>query len=243
MASVSIGEIARVTAGKFKDRIAYVDDDDLEKSANAIVYFGLFLSTPEFHSVPRRYLASVTTPILLDRYQELLRQIKLHSRQDSAEQQADRLLEMNLIVETLSSRARQVQLGGKGAGKRIFLSHSSKDKVFVRGLALDLGNAGHSPWLDEWEIRVGESIPTKVGEGLDQADAVAVVLSQNALQSRWVEREWQAKYWRELSEDRIMVLPILHENCNIPTLLATKRYADFRDNYSLGLNQLLEALA
>jgi hypothetical protein len=47
-------------------------------------------------------------------------------------------------------------------------------------------------------IRVGESIPTKINQGIEQSDVLIVVLSEHAVASHWVEREWQAKYWREV---------------------------------------------
>lgn len=237
---VSYHSIVKVTSGRFKGRIGYVDDLDSEEPPRWVVYFGLFSLTPHFHSLLERCLVPATTPDLLERHETIRRRIKLQL--GSEEDQSDLLLELNLILESLFNRMQEAQLNRIGFGKRVFLSHSSKDKEFVKWIAVDLGNAGHLPWLDEWEIRVGESIPTRVSEGIEQADAVAVVLSNNAVASRWVEREWQAKYWRELSEHRIMVLPILYQDCRIPTLLATKKYADFRSDYRSGLKQLLSAL-
>ena len=39
-----------------------------------------------------------------------------------------------------------------------------------------------------------------------------------------------------------MVLPLLIEDCAIPELLKTKKYADFRLNYSDGLEDVLLAV-
>ena len=39
-----------------------------------------------------------------------------------------------------------------------------------------------------------------------------------------------------------MVLPVLIENCDIPELIKTKKYADFRKDYSYALEQLIDAL-
>ena len=51
---------------------------------------------------------------------------------------------------------------------KIFLSHSSKDKEFVRKLADDLKTYGLSVWFDEWEIKVGDSITNKISQGIDE---------------------------------------------------------------------------
>jgi hypothetical protein len=51
---------------------------------------------------------------------------------------------------------------------RVFLSHSSKDKPFVRDLADALEAGGEiKVWLDEREIDYGENSELKIVDGLD----------------------------------------------------------------------------
>lgn len=125
---------------------------------------------------------------------------------------------------------------------KIFISYSSKDAKFVDNLATTLQSLGHSVWLDKWEIRVGDSIVTKLESGIEKADYVAVVLSANSTKSNWVEQEWHAKYWDEVAKRRIMVLPLLIEDCSIPQLLKPKKYADFRKSFEVGLVELTLSL-
>ncbi len=126
---------------------------------------------------------------------------------------------------------------------KIFLSHSSKDKNFVFRLGEDLSALGHEPWLDEWEIKVGECIPSEIDHAIEEADYVIIVLSPDAVESGWVEREWQSKYGDEIEQNETFVLPVLLKDCKIPNLLKPKKYADFRKNYSLGLVKLMGAIA
>ena len=58
---------------------------------------------------------------------------------------------------------------------KIFLSHTSIDKPFVRKLAADLRNSGHTVWIDEAEINIGDSLVDKIREALDSVDFVVVV--------------------------------------------------------------------
>lgn len=125
---------------------------------------------------------------------------------------------------------------------KIFLSHSSSDKSFVQTLAEDLRSRGHQVWLDEWEIKVGECIPTRIEDGLRKSEFVVVVMSQRSCASAWVDREWKSKYWDEVDSRQVLVLPVLLETCEIPQLLKTKRYADFRTDYEVGLLDLLAAV-
>lgn len=125
---------------------------------------------------------------------------------------------------------------------KLFISHSSRDKEFVRQLAADLRELGHHVWLDEWEIRVGDCILTKIEEGLSGADFVILVLTEHAVSSGWVEKEWKTKYWEEIQTKSKKILPILLEDCVIPSILQTKKYADFRQNQRKGFAELALAI-
>jgi hypothetical protein len=51
---------------------------------------------------------------------------------------------------------------------QVFLSHSTKDKPFVRDLADALEAGGEiKVWLDEREIDYGQNIVRRIQEGLD----------------------------------------------------------------------------
>jgi len=123
---------------------------------------------------------------------------------------------------------------------KIFISYSSRDKINVHRLAEDLELAGLTVWLDEWEILVGDRITQKIQQGLETSDFLAVWLTGHAVESGWVEREWQAKYGEEVNSGRTIVFPLLAEDCRLPVLLRDKRYADFRQDYSQGLMELLQ---
>ena len=125
---------------------------------------------------------------------------------------------------------------------RIFISHSSIDKVIVKRLAIDLMKNGHDIWLDEWDIKVGECIITGIEGGILRSDFVILVLSDNLVKSNWVDNEWKSKYWEEIEKSKVMILPVLISNCDIPFLLKSRKYADFRGEYETGLYSLLLAI-
>lgn len=125
---------------------------------------------------------------------------------------------------------------------KIFLSYSSLNKDFAEKLASDLSELSHKVWLDEWEIKVGDSIPKKISDGLENSDYVVVILSTSSTVSKWVENEWHAKYWEEIEQEQVKVLPVLLEKCNIPVLLAPKKFADFTKNYTVGFVKLVASI-
>lgn len=124
----------------------------------------------------------------------------------------------------------------------IFISYSLEDEKFARKLAEDLIKLGHEPWFDKWEIKVGECIPSKIEHGVSGADYVIIILSPSSVESTWVEKEWKIKYWDEIERNETLVLPVLIEDCEIPSLLKIKKYADFRTNYPIGLVDLASSI-
>jgi hypothetical protein len=111
----------------------------------------------------------------------------------------------------------------------VFLSHSHADKPFVRRLASHLRHHGHIVWIDEAEILVGDSLITKIGEGLDRVEYVLAVLSKTSVKSEWVKKELDIAMNKEIGAKRVVVLPILLDDVDLPQFLVGKKYADFRD--------------
>ncbi|MFA7421929.1 MAG: TIR domain-containing protein [Melioribacteraceae bacterium] len=125
---------------------------------------------------------------------------------------------------------------------QLFISHSSNDKQFAKQLASDLMSYGHSVWFDEWNIKVGECIVSEIEKGIQTSDYMIIILSSHSVNSSWVEKEWKTKYWDEINNKKVLVLPTLIEKCDIPPLLKTKKYADFTKSYAVGFANLVNSL-
>ncbi|WP_426042728.1 toll/interleukin-1 receptor domain-containing protein [Brevundimonas sp. TWP2-3-4b1] len=126
----------------------------------------------------------------------------------------------------------------------VFLSHTKADKPFVRKLRDDLVQAGVRVWFDEAEILVGDSLSEKIAEGLKLSRFIAVVLSSESINAKWVNKELEIAMTREIEGGEVVVLPLLYEKCEIPAFLKGKLYADFTDaaTYDAALAQLLHRL-
>ncbi len=82
----------------------------------------------------------------------------------------------------------------------IFLSHRSIDKGFVRMLAGDIEaatfqNSSLLTWLDEAEIRPGQSVTGMVNEGLEKSRFIGLVMTPAYFEngnSGWTDAEWHA---------------------------------------------------
>jgi hypothetical protein len=121
------------------------------------------------------------------------------------------VLEPTLVAEDLVDQAVQTKTERhEREGERIvaFLSHSSKDKPFIRQLAADLTREGITVWLDEQMIRVGDSITDKISQGLAESDYFLIALSDNSTQSEWVKKELNQALVTEIEERKVRILPL-----------------------------------
>jgi len=111
----------------------------------------------------------------------------------------------------------------------IFLSHNHRDKVFVRKLATDLDAHGINYWLDEAEMKIGDSLIQKIREGIDSVDYFAIILSPNSVDAPWVVNELDVAMNHQINGKSIKVLPIMLKECELPGFLIGKLYANFQD--------------
>jgi hypothetical protein len=125
----------------------------------------------------------------------------------------------------------------------IFISYSHKDKDFVDKLAQQLVIYHVRVWLDRWELNIGDSLLSKVQAAISGASALLVILSKASVSSPWCEKEINSGLLRELEERRVLVLPVLVEDCVVPIFLRDKLYADFRTDFDSGLQTILEGVA
>lgn len=127
----------------------------------------------------------------------------------------------------------------------IFISHSHKDKEFVRHLSKRLIEHGLNVWIDEAELAIGDSLVEQISKAVDAADYLLVVMSPQYFESQWTKHELDMALHSEVSEkNQVRVVPILLQDCEIPPLLAGKMYADFRteDAAERAFPQLLSLL-
>ena len=94
-------------------------------------------------------------------------------------------------------------------------------------------------WFDEWEIAIGDSIPQKISEALKHVSHVVVILSKSSVDKPWVEKELYAAM-RQLRDGSVSILPVVIDDCVIPSIPEDIKYADCRRNHLHGLNSVLD---
>lgn len=108
----------------------------------------------------------------------------------------------------------------------VFISHNYKDKPMARKIAKELNKYGIKPWIDESEIKLGDSLIEKIRDGLDHMDFLIALVSDNSVQSEWVKKELDIAMNSEIEGKRVITIPILAGKCELPGFLKGKLYAD-----------------
>ena len=90
---------------------------------------------------------------------------------------------------------------------QIFISHSHNDEIFARKVASLLQDQGLDVWEASNEIFPGDNWAAKISQGLQESNAMVVLLTPDALKSIWVQRDVEyALGAQEYSERLIPVL-------------------------------------
>jgi hypothetical protein len=125
----------------------------------------------------------------------------------------------------------------------VFISYSHSDEEFVNKFAAHLVKQNTHVWVDTWNLNVGDSILTKVQDAIEESSALIVVLSKSSVESEWCKKEINSGLMKELEEKKVIVLPVLLDDCKIPLFLREKMYADFRTSFDNGLSRVVDSLA
>ena len=83
---------------------------------------------------------------------------------------------------------------------KVFISHAGEDNDrFVLDFARKLRSKGIDAWVDRWEMLPGDSIVDKIfEEGIAQAQAMVVVVSEYSVNKPWVREELNAGMVRKI---------------------------------------------
>lgn len=94
--------------------------------------------------------------------------------------------------------------------KDVFISHASEDKAAAaRPLAEALSRLGVSAWLDEAELRIGDSLRRKIDHGIATSRFAVVVMSRDFFAKNWTNYELDGIVTRSVSGEQNL-LPIWH---------------------------------
>lgn len=109
---------------------------------------------------------------------------------------------------------------------KVFISHSSADKKFVRTLKSDLNENGIDTFFDEDSLEYGDSLKERLEHAIKESSHFIIILSINAIKSNWVKDELEEALTLFDKKTIAKIIPIKYRECVVPDPLDKLLYAD-----------------
>lgn len=157
--------------------------------------------------------------------------------------------ELDLLepIGVITSKTKQGTPSGKDQKWDLFICHASEDKDDV---ALPLADAliakGLRVWYDDFELTVGDSLSSKIDEGLAKSSFGVVILSPSFFSKHWTRTELEGLRAKEISSGKT-ILPVWHNVCREYVLgyspvLADKLAVSTKDGLNKIVDEVLKAV-
>lgn len=127
-----------------------------------------------------------------------------------------------------------------GAPVSIFISYSRTDSKFVDRLEAGLKARGCDPWVDRSKLEGGDEWLKVIQQEIDRRRLCLVVISPEAIASKYVSLEYHHAYRREKK-----IIPVYFKSIpdeEWPMVLENLQMVDFQKGYDQGFDELLKAI-
>jgi len=89
-----------------------------------------------------------------------------------------------------------------------FISYSSQDQELAERLHADLQDKGVRCWFAPEDLKIGDKFRTRIDEAIRHYDKLLLVLSENSVNSKWVEKEVETAFEKERQQKRTVLFPV-----------------------------------
>ena len=111
-----------------------------------------------------------------------------------------------------------------------FLSHAHVDKGAVDQIAHWLNDLARlRVWYDSNDLPAGATIVQALPEAIEDCRTLILVLSKISVTKGWVEEEYNAAVAQRAASREFRILPIVIEECEVPTFLRTTKWIDMKE--------------
>ncbi|MGC2694948.1 MAG: toll/interleukin-1 receptor domain-containing protein, partial [Candidatus Angelobacter sp.] len=157
---------------------------------------------------------------------------------ETARKRLDKARQRGASPERIQEPRRAVPATNKAQARkpderlRVFLCHSSADKLSVRTLYKRLKNDGFAPWLDKEELLPGQNWREEIPRAVRSSHVVIVCLSKEFQKAGYRQKEvlLALDVADEQPEGTIFLIPLKLEECDIPSRLDQLHWAGLFDD-------------
>lgn len=124
--------------------------------------------------------------------------------------------------------------------KTVFISYCHQDKERVSLFASIIAKNNFDIWMDVKDIPLGESLISTISKALNSADIYMLFISNNSVKSPWISEELNIALSKNITNKKPRIIPVLLDDCSIPSALSGRLYLDARKSIHEALYQLNE---
>ena len=107
----------------------------------------------------------------------------------------------------------------------VFVSYASEDSVFAELVKMKLNEAKLDVWLDQDKLDAGEEWRNEIDLGINESQAIILILTPHACKSEYVTYEWAYALGRKKN-----IIPLMYKKSKIHPRLSGMQYLDFTNN-------------
>lgn len=140
-------------------------------------------------------------------------------------------------LDTLLEEVRKCYAEDNYKDSSIFISSSEKDIEYAKELSAALERHGYKIWNHFNNLKPGDNISESIAKGLRYSDVLLVLLSDSAINSKWVRKEVE---WGLTNNNinRTHIILVLLSDCEIPEILNNYPLVRINKNQKLDKNTI-----
>jgi len=129
----------------------------------------------------------------------------------------------------------------------IFVSYSHLNEIVVNKIVDALRQRDIKVWHDGSEMKPGDVLRERINQGIEQANNFLIIVSEDSLNSPWVQYELNSAVIREIEQKHVRVIPAIigkMEFKQLPSDLSAKYSLDFRSKkyFEQSINALVDLI-
>lgn len=107
---------------------------------------------------------------------------------------------------------------------KIYISYNNKDTEIAKKVTAALKEAGHEITIDVDDLLPGQDISSTLFEGLRKSDFMVVLITENSVNSKWVQSEIGAALSYSSERKNFGLFPVVIGNPEIPESIRNRLY-------------------